>query len=68
MTRRLSTAKMSASTDSRQTQEPSAGVETSEYVRQLRVQQNRYLARMAPLWAQAHPYARRVLRERGLDS
>ncbi len=57
---------MSASTESRQTQEPSAGVETSAYVRQLRVQQNRYLARMAPLWAQAHPYARQVFCERGL--
>ena len=57
---------MSASTDSRQTQEPAAGVETSEYVRQLREQQNRYLARMAPLWAQAHPYARQVFCERGL--
>ena len=57
---------MSARTESRQTQEPSAGVETSAYVRQLRVQQNRYLARMAPLWAQAHPYARQVFCERGL--
>ena len=57
---------MSASTDSRQTQEPSAGVETSAYVRQLRDQQNRYLARMAPLWAQAHPYARQVFCEHGL--
>ena len=57
---------MSASTESRQTQEPSAGVDASEYVRQLRDRQNRYLARMTPLWAQAHPYARQVFCERGL--
>ena len=57
---------MSASTDSRQTQEPAAGVETSAYVRRLRERQNTLLARIAPLWAQAHPYARRVLQERGL--
>ena len=57
---------MSARSESRQTRDPSAGVETSAYVRQLREQQNRYLARMAPLWAQAHPYARQVFCERGL--
>ena len=59
---------MSARSESRQTRDPSAGVETSEYVRRLRERQNAYLARMAPLWAQAHPYARRVLRERGLTT
>ena len=57
---------MSASTESRQTQEPAAGVAASEYVRRLRERQNAYLARMAPLWAQAHPYARQVFCERGL--
>ena len=57
---------MSARTESRQMQEPALGVENSAYVRRLREQQNTYLARMAPLWAQAHPYARRVFAEHGL--
>ncbi len=39
---------------------------TTAYLERLRDQQNAYLSRMAPLWARAHPYARRVLRERGL--
>lgn len=57
---------MSARTESRQMQEPSAEAATGAYLRRLRDQQNAYLARMAPLWAQAHPYARRVFAERGL--
>lgn len=57
---------MSVRTERRQTEERAAGPETGAYVRRLRERQNAYLGRMAPLWAQAHPYARRVLAERGL--
>ncbi len=43
-----------------------AGADAAGYLRWLRNQQNTYLQRMAPLWAQTHPYARRVFAERGL--
>ena len=56
----------SVPTESRTTRERTAVADSSAYVRQLRERQNAYLARMAPLWAQAHPYARRVLAEHGL--
>ena len=52
--------------ESRERQKRAAEADSGTYARQLRKRQNAYLARMAPLWAQAHPYARRVLRERGL--
>ena len=57
---------MSARTESRQMQEPSAEAATSAYLRRLRERQNGFLQRMAPLWAQAHPYASRVMDEYGL--
>lgn len=59
-------ATKNVSTESRQTRKRAAGADASAYVRRLRERQNAYLQRMAPLWAQAHPYARRVLEERGL--
>lgn len=59
-------ATKSIPTESRQTQNRTVEADAGAYVRQLREHQNAYLARMAPLWAQAHPYARQVLRERGL--
>ena len=51
---------------SRHTQDAAARGDAGAYLRQLRERQNAYLQRMAPLWAQAHPYARRVFAERGL--
>lgn len=53
---------------SRERQKQAAEADSGTYVQQLRERQNAYLQRMAPLWAQAHPYARRVLAERGLTS
>jgi len=52
--------------EQRQRQDPAADTATDTYLQRLRERQNAYLARMAPLWAQAHPYARRILREHGL--
>jgi len=59
-------ATKSVPTESRERQKRAAEADSGTYVQQLRDRQNAYLARMAPLWAQAHPYARRVLAERGL--
>lgn len=59
-------AMKSVSSERSKLQSPPAGAETGSYLQQLRERQNAYLARMAPLWAQAHPYARRVFAERGL--
>ncbi len=58
----------SAGIESRQLREPAAEADGGTYLRRLRDRRNAYLARMAPLWARAHPYARRVLRERGLTA
>lgn len=59
-------ATKSAPSESRQVPASPAGADAAAYMGWLRDQQNKYLARMAPLWAQAHPYARRVFAERGL--
>ena len=57
---------MSTSTQRTHTPASPAVAGTTAYLERLRERQNAYLSRMAPLWARAHPYARRVLRERGL--
>ncbi|MYB76907.1 MAG: phenylacetate--CoA ligase family protein [Chloroflexi bacterium] len=59
-------ATKSVPTESRQKSEQAAGADAGAYAERLRERQNAYLARMALLWAQAHPYARRVFAERGL--
>lgn len=59
-------ATKSVPTESRERQKRAAEADSGTYVQQLRERQNAYLARMAPLWAEAHPYARRVFAERGL--
>lgn len=56
----------SVTTESRERQKRAAELDSGAYVQQLRERQNAYLRRLAPLWAQAHPYARRILREHGL--
>lgn len=59
-------ATKSVPTESRERQKRAAEADSGTYVQRLRERQNAYLARMAPLWAEAHPYARRVFAERGL--
>ncbi len=59
-------ATKSIPTESRHTQDLAVGADAGVYAERLRQRQNAYLQRMAPLWAQAHPYARRVLAEHGL--
>lgn len=59
-------AMKSAPSERSQLQSPPVGAELGPYLQRLRERQNAYLQRMVPLWAQAHPYARRVFAERGL--
>ncbi len=57
---------MRAPTEARHADEPPATAGAAAYMERLRVQRNTYLERMVHLCAQAHPYAKQVLRDRGL--
>ena len=61
-------ATKSVDIENRRWRQPEAQAGAGAYRKRLQERQNAYLARMAPLWERAHPYARRVLRERGLTA